>query len=165
MSDRDCAPPDGTPIPFPTRPGAAAVNHVVDVTLDLEHDPICPGKLLWKFQLGTQQSRLTGLDYEITNYLKVQRNGVTQFNLHLEGTNFRFYDPGIRLLSSIPAEFRGNYFRASMISDTLVTFLAEYIDSNEVFHHHCLVYAKDITKPSLTSDPIDPDILNPGDHP
>ena len=164
---KDCV-IDGYPVPFATRPGAVAWNNIVGVTLDLEYDPICPGQLLYSFrQIYAKQRSPVVADLrlpEMSNELPVKR-GITQFNLHLEGTPFRFRDPGIMLLSSIPEEFRQNYFRPSVISDTQINFLAEYIYSEEVYHHHCIVYVDDLRRPQVASIPIDPDILNPGDHP
>lgn len=111
-----------------------------------------------------------GSDYPPqSDFMQTRREGITRFHINLDG-GLTFSDPYMRLLDSVPEEYRPYYFNLRRLSDTEIAFYAEYIPllhDQPAFDHKCQFYIDDKGKPlrSKSGGPIDPDILNPGDHP
>jgi hypothetical protein len=153
------------PIQLPSSAGPVAPDHQQDLLLDLSPDPKSKTELLWTF---TAFDAAAGrrLDVAGTKYISVIKHGITQFDLYLDDDySFTPNPKAMMLSSSVPAEYRDNYTDLSYYDPKHIRFYARYINEKHGLVHQCLFYAKPSHLISSHFEPIDPDILNPGDRP
>ncbi|HEX4295058.1 MAG TPA: hypothetical protein VHZ29_13065 [Rhizomicrobium sp.] len=154
-----------TKVPLPSSPGPVAPDHQQDLLLDLSPDPKSKTGLLWTFAAF---DAATGRRPDVagTKSISVMRPGITQFDLHLDDDySFTPNPNAMTLASSVPPEYRDNYTDLSYFDPKHIRFYARYINEKRMLVHKCFFYAKPNHLISSHFEPIDPDILNPGDRP
>ena len=164
MKDRTQA-PDPVPVDFPPHPGSVTPDQTVDVMVFPQPDPNNAHQLVVTFQpVGPQPT-----NWPDPEYLYVMSSGITLFNLYLDNaSSYVFFGKGVTLSSDTPTPDLNYYFNPYFdprISTKHVAFMAQYIGDNWAHVDPILLFIKDPTHPLLFSEPTDPDILNPGDHP
>jgi len=162
--------PTPTPVDFPPVPHPITADRVVELMVLPRRDPRKPAEQHVKFRpmLANPYSNIREVQYRPdADDVFVMERGTTLFNLYLdEYSSYHFHHKGIMLSSAIPKRYRGYYFGwKKPFSSTHVAFLARHIPGTKAFRHPCLLFIEDRNHPRVSSGPIDPDILNPGDHP
>lgn len=136
-----------------------------EVHVMLDVIPSITRKPDWQFEYQ-KKSKPFEKTLPIVHDLRVPKDGITLFHLHVRNGAV-FYGYSMTLSPKFPLMFYRKYFNLKTVSDTYITFYAEYIEliyGARAYRHPCLFWVRP-RRPTVADIPIDPDILNPGDHP
>lgn len=163
-------PSDPTSVDFPSHPDPVTVDHIIELLVVPKLNPNDHTKLVVTFQPIRAESKVPGPTYPPDpSDLYVLNGGVSLFNLYLDdSTSYVFWGKGVTLSSDTPKGDLNYYFDPYFdprTSTKHVAFMAQYIGDNWAHVDPILLFIKDPRNPLLSSEPTDPDILNPGDHP
>jgi hypothetical protein len=158
-----------TSVPFKPVPPNTAVNCIVELWVIPKPSRNDSLKLLFRQRLADDDSMIKdpNLNYKKDNPdVFVMERGTTLFNIYLkEDSGYVFRDPGLALSSKVKKNHRKYYSGWNKTwGPRHVAFVARHINALKAYHHPFLFFIEN-GKGHIYSGPIDPDVLNPGDHP